>query len=199
MLKLLNKFFQIFTDILVFIVTILIFFSLYNLVSIKVLHKPYASLLGYSVFEIASGSMEPTIKVKDLIVVKITKDIKENDIVTYDEDSNLITHRVIAINDEYITTKGDANNSVDVKVKREQIVGKTVHIIKKGGIIRDIFVTPKIIITIIITLILINYCFSLVDDKLKKQDNANIEIKNSNKSFQDLKNEVLKNKKSKRR
>ena len=187
MLKLLNKIFQIFTDILVFIVTILILFSLYNLISIKVLNKPYASLMGYSMFEIATGSMEPTINVKDLILVKITKDIKLNDIVTYEEDNNLITHRVIDIKDDYIITKGDANNSKDVNVSKNKIVGKTIYIIRKGGIIREIFITPKIIISIVITLFLVNYCFSLpaCDNKQKK-------LKNNKQKKQDKKNRKIK-------
>ena len=82
MLKFLNKIFQIFIDFLVFIITILILFSLYKLIVVKIYHKPYANTLGYSIFEIATGSMEPTLKVKDLIIVKITKNIKENDIIS---------------------------------------------------------------------------------------------------------------------
>lgn len=194
MLKVVNKIFQIFIDFLVFIISILILFSLYNIISIKILNKPYTNLFCFSIFEIATGSMEPTLNVKDMVIVKITKDIKVNDIITYEEDGNLITHRVIDIKNDTITTKGDANNSLDVKVPKEKIVGKIVFVIKKGGIIREIFITPKVIISIIITLILISLCLSYRQDKNikkpKKLDNKKEDNLKKNKSFQDLKNEV---------
>lgn len=178
MLKFLNKIFQIFIDFLVFIITILILFSLYKLIIVKFYHKPYANTLGYSIFEIATGSMEPTLKVKDLIIVKITKNIKENDIITYQEENALITHRVIKINDQTITTKGDANNSIDVKINKEDIVGKVVYIIPNGGLIRELFLTPKIIISSVITLILISTCLTIS----QKKENNNSPTKTSKKS-----------------
>ena len=194
MLKVVNKIFQIFIDFLVFIISILILFSLYNIISIKILNKPYTNLFCFSIFEIATVSMEPTLNVKDMVIVKITKDIKVNDIITYEEDGNLITHRVIDIKNDTITTKGDANNSLDVKVPKEKIVGKIVFVIKKGGIIREIFITPKVIISITITLILISLCLSYRQDKNikkpKKLDNKKEDNLKKNKSFQDLKNEV---------
>lgn len=191
MLKIVNKIFQIFIDILVFIITVLILFSLYKLIQIKVMNKPYANTFGYSIFYIATGSMEPTLKVKDLIVVKITKDVDVSDIVTYMEDGNLITHRVILVNGDVITTKGDANNSKDVQVSRENIVGKMVMVIPKGGLIREIFITPKIIISIVITLVLINLCLSYNkgDNSLKKVEDDELY---KTKSFQNLKDEIFK-------
>lgn len=212
MLKFINKIFQIFIDFLVFIITILILFSLYNLVSIKLLNKPYTNLFGFSVFEIATGSMEPTLNVKDLVIVKITKNISLDDIITYEEDGNLITHRVIDIKEDTITTKGDANNSIDVKVPKEKIVGKIVYVIRKGGIIREVFITPKVIISITITLVLISLCLSYKETKPdKNKENINKITKRKNiknkekqkhnesnsKSFQNIKDEVLNKENSK--
>lgn len=217
MLKTLNKIFQIFIDLLVFIITILILFSLYKLITINVFHKPYANILGYSAFEIATGSMEPTLNVKDLIIVKITKDVSQNDIITYKEENALITHRVIKKEENTLITKGDANNSIDVKIKSDDVVGKVVYVIKNGGLIREIFLTPKITISVIITLILISICLSTSQkketkktntkpdkvkpnkvkskEKIKKEENiiieAEDELKNT-KSFQNLKEEVFK-------
>lgn len=205
MLKFVNKIFQIFIDVLVFIVTLLILFSLYKLIQIKILNKPYANIFGYSVFEIATGSMEPVLKIKDLIVVKISDEVNKNDIITYVEDDNLITHRVIAVNGDEIITKGDANNSKDVQVKRENIVGRMVLVIPKGGIIREVFITPKIIISLVITLILINLCLSydksrdlknVRNDKKMAMDASYENFSDEDKlyktkSFQNLKDEVF--------
>ena len=76
MLKYINKIFQIFIDILMFIITFLILFALCNLISVKVFHKEYSSIFGLTIFEIVSGSMEPTLNVKDLIIVYSTDKIK---------------------------------------------------------------------------------------------------------------------------
>lgn len=181
MKKIVNKTFQIFIDFLVLVITVLILFSLYKIISIKFLHKPYSNIFGYTTFEIATGSMEPTLNVKDIIIVKITKDVKENDIVTYKENDDLITHRVISVGENTIVTKGDANNSEDVNVKKENIVGKLACTIHKGGMLRDIFITPKIIISLVVTLILVNICLSYKDPKKET------------KTFQNIKDEIFKN------
>ena len=138
MLKVVNKIFQIFIDFLVFIISILILFSLYNIISIKILNKPYTNLFCFSIFEIATGSMEPTLNVKDMVIVKITKDIKVNDIITYEEDGNLITHRVIDIKkmgaDVRYYTTGDANTSEDEGYReKDQIIGQVKFKIKYIG------------------------------------------------------------------
>lgn len=171
MKKIINKFFKLFIDFLVFIIAILIFFSLYNLISFKVLDRDYTNIFGYSMFEIASGSMEPVLKVGDLIIVYTSDDFKTNDIITYKEKDDFITHRVIDITDNYVITKGDANNSVDYKVQKDRVIGKVVFTIPNGGTIRKILLTPSVMISIIITLIMISLCFSYIPRRKKKNDN----------------------------
>ena len=197
MLKIVNKIFQIFIDFLVFIVTILILFSLYKLVSIKVLHKPYANTFGYSIFEIATGSMEPTLNVKDLIIVKITKDVSVNDIVTYIEEDNLITHRVISINGDNLTTQGDANNSIDNNIKKDAIIGKTVYVIKKGGLIREVFLTPRNIIIITITLLLISISTTSIKSKKDTKKVKNMSSKKEKTQKKKLSKKERQNKRDK--
>lgn len=162
MLKYLNKIFQIFIDILIVIVTLLVFLSLYNMIAIKLLHKNQSNIFGITIFEVISGSMEPTINVKDLIVVSQTDTIKENDIITYRDNNDFITHRVIKIDGEILTTKGDSNNSSDTKINKSKIVGKVILVIPKGGIIREILINPKVIISVVITLILSSLCISYI-------------------------------------
>lgn len=170
MVKYMNKTFQVFLDILVFIITVLIFFSLYNFISLKVLHKEYTNILGFNVFEIVSGSMEPTLNVKDLILVQKTSNIKENDIITYMDNKDFITHRVIKIENNILTTKGDSNNSTDVRIDKSKVIGKVILIIPKGGLIREVFTTPKVVISIVVTLVLISLSISYIPkDKRRNQ------------------------------
>ncbi len=177
MLKFLNKFNLFFTWILMFIITIFIFFSLYNFISIKFMHKNYTNFLGYGLFEVISGSMSPTINVNDLIVVSITDNIKKNDIITYYSDGDFITHRVIDINGNDIVTKGDANNSEDVTVNSDMVVGKVVFCISNGGVWRDVLMEPKVIILIFITLFLFSLVFSYTPKRKIKVNNIDDDFK----------------------
>lgn len=93
-----------------------------------------------SIFNIVSESMEPTINVNDLIVIKKCdeSEIQKGDIITYKkEDGAIVTHRIIRINKENgensYTTKGD-NNEVedDEKIKHSQVHGK--YLFKISGV-----------------------------------------------------------------
>ncbi len=76
-------------------------------------------LLGFRVFTVLSGSMEPTYSVGDLIYVKNTpaSEIKVGDPITFvlNEELVVATHRVVAVDSENqcFYTKGDANQTVD--------------------------------------------------------------------------------------
>lgn len=72
-----NKLLQIIIDIVVFIILIIVLFLMYRLISLKILNKPYVDFFGISSFEIATGSMEPTLNVKDIIFVKREKEYKK--------------------------------------------------------------------------------------------------------------------------
>ena len=74
-------------------------------------------LLGYEVNVVLSNSMEPVYSTGELLLVKPAKadEIKVNDIISFKGSGvsgNVITHRVIKI-DQVFITKGDANSSQD--------------------------------------------------------------------------------------
>lgn len=77
-------------------------------------------LFGYQVYNVISGSMEPTYSVGDLLYVKAVDpdSIQVGDPITFvlNEDLVVATHRVVAIDAEnrLFTTKGDANEHADV-------------------------------------------------------------------------------------
>lgn len=85
------------------------------------------SLLGYRIYRIASGSMEPNLKVGDFIIIKKQNEYDTGDIVTYvDKENYFVTHRITMMNGDEITTKGDANNTIDAPITKQQIIGKVV-------------------------------------------------------------------------
>lgn len=99
-----------------------------------------------NIFTIVSPSMEPNIRVYDVIIefkVKNEADLKVGDIITFytdelDTEGYTVTHRIEAINTingkrRYIT-KGDNNQSVDNGfITYKNIVGKVKYIVPKVG------------------------------------------------------------------
>lgn len=173
MFKYLEKIFKVVTDILLFIIIIAIFFTIYAYYQKDILKRDYISYFGYTFFEVASGSMSDTINIKDLVIIKIGNDsLKVDDIVTYKSNEDFITHRIISINDNSIITKGDANNDSDRPVDRNDVLGKVVFVIPSFGVYRLVLFDIRVIISVLVTLILFVIYFSIrkkSDFSLKQQ------------------------------
>ena len=86
----------------------------------------------YDLFTVNSGSMEPTLPVGSLLVVKPAETYERGDIVTFRgaAGGEPVTHRIEEVRRdaegrETFLTKGDANPKPDDTVRsREQIIGK---------------------------------------------------------------------------
>ena len=161
-----KKIINITLDVFIVILGVILLITVYNNVQVKILGHDYASFFGHSVFEVQTGSMGEIIEPGDWIVVKYEKNIKLNDIVTFEHKGEYITHRVIeAYNGTYVT-KGDANTAKDAPISKEQIVGKVVKVIPNFGILRKTIFNPIVLIAIIITLFFLNQVFK----KTTKED-----------------------------
>ena len=169
-MKVIKKIGTVVINFLMAIVTIIVLFLMYRFIMVKFYHKNYVTTVGYSMFEIATGSMEPTLNVYDFILVKNDKNLNVNDIITYKEDNSFITHRIISIDGDNLITKGDANNSEDKIIKKDKVIGKVVKVIPKLGIIKNIIITPKIMISFLILIFLLNLSLSYKPNKEEKKD-----------------------------
>ena len=169
--KVINKISTIILNILLVIVSILIIIGLYYLVQIKILNNSYANIFGYTFFEVATGSMSNTIEIGDVVIVKITKEVQENEIIVYSEDNNFITHRLITKdeNGKFIT-KGDANNSEDKPIEEAQILGKVIYIIPKIGILKRAILSKQVLILILTLIILLGMALKLTTNKGAKDE-----------------------------
>ena len=106
-------------------------------------------VMGYQVFNVISGSMEPTYSVGDLIYVKsVDPDAVEvGDPITFVLNENLVvaTHRVIRIDAEnrHFYTKGDANETADAApVHFNNLIGIPTLSIPKLGYVSDFVQHP---------------------------------------------------------
>ncbi len=94
----------------------------------------------YHMIAIASNSMNPTYYKGDAVIYeKMTaSDIKKDDILVFESDNKIITHRVVSIikvgNKKYFQTKGDNNDNIDAELVSDTSVhGKVKYIVKYIG------------------------------------------------------------------
>ena len=119
------------------------------------------------IYNIKTGSMEDNIHVGDHILIVKQNDYKIGDVVTYKKDNGYITHRIIKIDQDKITTKGDANNVEDESVDKKRIVGKVVY---SGKILNIIFKYKYMIACLLLSVYLFTYFFTKSDDKEREQE-----------------------------
>ena len=89
-----------------------------------------ASIFGYQVKTVLSGSMEPLFQTGSIITIKETDTdhtFKKDDVITFTTGENIVvTHRIIDVKeaDQLYITKGDANDAPDMEaVSPAQIIG----------------------------------------------------------------------------
>ena len=155
-------------NILIGLFSIVLVVSVYNTIQIRIFKNDCSNFFGYSVFEVQTNSMAEYINSNDWIIVKKTDKIKLDDVVTFKEDNEFITHRVIEkYNGTYIT-KGDANNSKDEPIDQSQIIGKVVKVLPGFGIIRKTLFNKEVLFVLIITLLVINMMYKKKNTDIKE-------------------------------
>lgn len=128
-------------------ITLLLIFwlicNIYMIAAKKITGSMSADIFGLSVAVVASGSMEPALSVDDVIIIKKQENYAEGDIITFEQGSSLVTHRIVGESQNNFITKGDANNVPDAKeVEMDDVVGKTVFVIPMAGKLISFFRTP---------------------------------------------------------
>ena len=105
------------------------------------------------------------------VLVEITKDVKENDIIVYKEEENFITHRLVEINENgELITKGDANNAKDQPIKIDKVLGKVVYILPKIGILKKAILSKQVLILILTLIILLGVALKITTNLEEKDE-----------------------------
>ena len=153
---------------------LLVSLCIYTFVVTDLMKKDYANVFGYTYFVVATGSMSGTIEVNDIIFVKITKDAKVNDIITFkNKDGSLITHRLVSKNGDKYITKGDVNNVSDEEISKDQMVGRVVNVVSPSFIIKSI----AIFLIVFILLALFNFD-QIIEKYILKEQKRNAKLPN---------------------
>lgn len=116
--------------------------NIYSANAGKLVGNKLPTPFGFGASVVLSGSMEPEFSKGDLIVVKESEGYAVGDIVVFQQGATLIVHRIIAIDGEDVTTKGDANNSADEPIKLSTIKAKVIFDIPFVGKIVSAVKTP---------------------------------------------------------
>lgn len=114
----------------VFSIIVIIIYNTF-LISVSNTEDNQKYIFGFKAFAIETSSMEPELKIGDVIIVKKCKpeDLNVGDIITFRSRGELITHRITQKYEETnrYSTKGDKNTLNDIeKVKFKEIEGKKV-------------------------------------------------------------------------
>lgn len=131
-------------------------------------------------FTVLSGSMEPKLPVGSMVITLPQDSYGVGDIVAFHRDNEIITHRIakkeVTNNIFAFSTKGDANNAIDIKkITQDTIVGKEIIMIPfVGKVIGFIRTVPGFLLLIVLPSILF-IAFELWD--IKKELEKEIEKK----------------------
>ena len=171
---------------------ILIFFILLNIFSMN-----NKSLFGFRIYRVISGSMQPALQIGDVIIVKKSNNYSERDIITYSNGLTTITHRIIAINNDEVITKGDANEVDDKPINKEQIVGKFFFRISNFSLF-SMILSKNVIYLIMIFLLVLIFLLVIGDriiKNLRYQSNNVKKLKKNKEKNKNLTNKRELNKK----
>ena len=165
--KIVKNIVNVFTYILLAILILII----YGKAVMTFTNNMYPNFFGYTVLQVESGSMEPTISTSDVILVKLdNNNVQKDDIISYISEDSIITHRVMFIDGDKYTCKGDANNTIDTTITKSMIIGEVVKIYPKLGIWKKVFSEPQIILVLFITLVLFDIALSRKKPEEKKKE-----------------------------
>lgn len=124
---------------------------------------------GFGMTVVLSGSMEPELSIDDLLIVTPSDSYEVGDVVVYQTQRTAVVHRIVSINSEEIITRGDANNTDDDPITKENIKGKVVCAIPFVGLIVNLIKTP------VGTILLLGIAIWLLEASFKKDKDKKAE------------------------
>ena len=124
---------------------------------------------GWGAAVVMSGSMEPTLSVNDFILVRKADGYGVGDIVVYQSGNSLVIHRIVAIEDETVTLRGDANNADDEPVPEIYVKGRLVLAVPGvGRLLRIVKSVPG-------TIVILAAAVFLLERSWRKEKNRDTE------------------------
>lgn len=147
------------TLIVVLVFTLVVFFT-------ARINGSTPSVFGYSIYRVSSGSMEPELKVGDIILDKVVEnpeDLKVGDVITFKSDDYgdlLVTHKVIKAPYEdngklMLQTKGVANELEDKPISTDKVKGIMICKVDYLDTVYNVFLSPWGLLILIALIVII--------------------------------------------
>ncbi len=114
----------IFRTALLVLAALVIGFGIYNFNAKTLVGDKLPMPFGIGLSVVLTGSMEPSLSEGDLVVVRRTDELREGQIIVYQEDGLLVIHRIKRLGEETVITQGDANNTEDDPIPRSAVKGE---------------------------------------------------------------------------
>ena len=128
---------------------------------------------------VLSGSMEPTLSVNDLVVVRAAEQYSKDDIVVFQSGAELVIHRVVSVENGQLVTRGDANNTEDPPISPELVKGRLILAIPYVGLlIRGLQTLPGILIVLALAILMLRLSWQKeTDASSREQESIKAEIR----------------------
>lgn len=146
----------------------------YGLLSIGI-GMIFLTFVGIVPYIVLSGSMEPSISTGSIVLVDTTeKDYRIGDIISYKIEDQIVTHRIVKMENGVYKTKGDSNEIEDsVSLNISQIIGKVKVSIPKLGYLISHLKSKQIVLLMIAILFLSNLFDILSENRSQKTKKEN--------------------------
>lgn len=189
-----NKFFRtinIIKNIICWSLVVILVFTMVVFFTARI-NGSTPSVFGYSIFRVSSGSMEPELKVGDIILDKVVENpeaLKVGDVITFKSDDYgdmLVTHKVIRAPYEengklMLQTKGVANEIADNPISIDNVKGIMICKVDYLDTVYNVFLSPwgLLILIALIVIIFFDEIITIVkiltnnDKSVKDADNIN--------------------------
>ncbi len=134
---------RVFSILVTVVLAFLLACSIYTAVARYVFGQKHPSVFGWSSAVVITGSMDPEIKVNDLVIIHRQSEYSVRDVITFYSGSSVVTHRIIEDTPDGFVTKGDANNVRDREpVPHDKVIGKVVRTVPGFGLFVDFVGSP---------------------------------------------------------
>ena len=128
--------------LLLVLIALVIGVNLYAINASRIAGNAVPMPFGVGAAVVLSGSMEPALSTGDLLIISETNDYAVGDVIVFQEGRIAVTHRIINMTQDHIITQGDANNTPDTPITREQIKGEVILAIPLVGYLVNAIKSP---------------------------------------------------------
>lgn len=128
--------------LLLVLIALVIGVNLYAINASRIAGNAVPMPFGVGAAVVLSGSMEPALSTGDLLIISETNDYAVGDVIVFQEGRIAVTHRIINMTQEHVITQGDANNTPDAPITREQIKGEVILAIPLVGYLVNAIKSP---------------------------------------------------------